>query len=101
MGKKEIRIKETDFDALGKDDAPEDLTSTMFGAFDKSTIKVAIMLFFLFIILCSDVFIDRVLASYDGLVDGRTVTEKGILTQALLISIGFIAINSLVKCGIL
>ena len=61
--------------------------------------KTSIFLLILFILLHSDVFVDRILASPDNsYVEGREVTTKGMLVQGILLSVGYILINILVDC---
>ena len=77
---------------------PDDVTS-IFEGIGFNNFKIAIFLFILFILLTSDVFIDRVLSTKDGsYTDGRNVNGKGAVAQGLLLSIGYIAINTLVSC---
>jgi len=60
-------------------------------------LKVAIFLFILFIILSSDVFVDRVLAtSCSDSVIGRQCTAKGAIIQGVLLSVGYMGIQTLV-----
>ena len=74
-------------------------TNTIVGALGMRTIKISIFLFVLFILICSDVFVDRLLSTHDNrYVIGRQCTEAGVIVQGLLLSIGFICINILVSC---
>jgi hypothetical protein len=94
-------------DSLNDDDSvdidtvesePDDITSVV-TSIGLGTFKTAIFLLLIFIILHSDVFIDRILTSSDNLyVEGREVTTKGVLVQGVLLSIGYIIINILVSC---
>lgn len=75
---------------------PDDVTSII-SVIDPRTIKTSVFLFILFILVSSDVFIDRVLSSADNAyAEGRTCTQKGTLAQGLVIAIGFIIIHTLI-----
>ena len=78
---------------------PDDITSVI-SSLGLNTFKTAILLFILFILVSSDVFIDRVLSSSDNAyVEGRSCTVKGTIVQGLIISLGFILIHALVNSG--
>lgn len=64
-------------------------------------IKNAILLFIVFILLSTDVFIDQVLARFDGAVDGMTPTSTGVLVQAIFLIIGYILIEALTTTSII
>jgi hypothetical protein len=80
-------------------DAPDDITS-IFDALGSKVIKMALLLFMLFMFICSDVFIDRVLSNKeDTYVSGRAVTRKGIMAQGLILSMMYILFHILMECG--
>jgi hypothetical protein len=68
------------------------------GAIGIKPFKIAIFLFFIFIVLSSDVFIDRMLANNPSYVEGRHVTSSGAVAQGMLLSICYIIIHVLVTC---
>ena len=75
---------------------PDDVTSIISG-FGMGTFKTAVFLFIFFILISSDVFIDRVLSSPDNsYTEGRQCTAKGTVVQGVLLSLGFILIHALV-----
>jgi hypothetical protein len=77
---------------------PDDVTSIITGL-GVGTFKTSIFLFILFILISSDVFIDRILSSPDNsYAEGRCCTTKGIVVQGILLSLGFILIHILVSC---
>ena len=79
--------------------APDDVTSIISGL-GMGTFKIAMFLFILFILISSDVFIDRVLSSPDNsYAEGRYCTAKGTVVQGILLSLGFIIIHTLVTCN--
>jgi hypothetical protein len=76
---------------------PDDVTSMITGL-GVGTIKTAVFLFILFILISSDVFIDRILSSTDNsYAEGRQCTTKGTVVQGILLSLGFIIIHTLVS----
>lgn len=77
---------------------PDDITS-IFTCMGFPAFKTSMFIFIIFIILHSDVFVDRVLATSDNsYVEGREVTTKGILVQGILMSISFILVHILMEC---
>lgn len=78
------------------DQSPDDITSIISGVGMK-TIKTSIFIFILFILISSDVFVDRVLSTPDNMyAEGRHCNAKGTMVQGVLLSIGFILINTMV-----
>jgi hypothetical protein len=91
--------KEDSEDISDDSHEPDDVTSIISGL-GMGTFKTALFLFILFILISSDVFIDRVLSSPDNLyAEGRHCTAKGTVTQGVLLSLGFILIHTLVTCN--
>ncbi len=82
-----------------KDDDVEDIgkSTTYSNIIGTQTLKISVLLFLLFILLSSDVFIDRVLSSVSTYVEGRHCTTKGMIAQGVLLSIGYIIIHTLVS----
>lgn len=77
-------------------DTPDDITSLLCPNF--STVKKSIFLFIIFILISSDVFIDRVLTTKDNkYVEGRTCTPNGVFVQGMVLVIGYILIDTLVN----
>lgn len=86
-------------DLLDDSNEPDDVTSIISGL-GMGTFKTAVFLFILFILISSDVFIDRVLSSSDNsYAEGRHCTAKGTVVQGVLLSLGFILIHTLVTCN--
>jgi hypothetical protein len=96
---KTSKKKEDSEDLHNDSHAPDDVTSIISGL-GMGTLKTAVFLFILFILISSDVFIDRVLSSPDNLyTEGRNCTAKGTVTQGVILSLGFILIHTLVTCN--
>lgn len=80
----------------------EDGTKTDFvkisgNIFGNINFKLAFFVFILGIILFSDVFIDGVLLKMNNAVDGECATTKGTMIQLLLLSLGLIVLDLLIK----
>lgn len=92
------------------DDEDEDTTSKKHDGFDifgsifgKLNIWVAILLFILFILINTPVFIDDILKKINTnfvSADGNP-TSSGIITQGIFLSIGYIILDLLVSGGVL
>ena len=64
-------------------------------------LKTSIFLFVVFILLNSDVFIDRVLSDREGkYAKGRQVTYNGLYVQSLLLVIAYVIFDMLVNHGL-
>lgn len=78
---------------------PDDVTSIISGL-GMNTFKISIFLFILFILISSDVFIDRVLSSPDNkYAEGRHCTTSGTVVQGVMLSLGYILIHVLITCN--
>lgn len=64
-------------------------------------IKNSILLFLFFILLSTDVFIDQVLAKFDGAVDGSSPTTTGVIIQAIFLVFGYILIEMVTTSSII
>ena len=64
-------------------------------------IKNSILLLLLFILLSTDVFIDQILAKFDGAVDGNSTTTTGVIIQAIFLVIGYILIETITTSSII
>lgn len=85
-------VQKNDSEIIGE---PDDLTS-MVGIIGFKPIKISIFIFIMFILINSNVFIDRILSKNKSYVEGRIVTEKGALVQGLLLSLWYLLINTLI-----
>jgi hypothetical protein len=59
--------------------------------------KIAFFLFLIGMVIFSDIFIDGVLSKFDGSVSGECTTTKGTMIQLLLLCLGYIIIDLLVR----
>lgn len=78
---------------------PDDVTSIVSGL-GMGTLKTSVFLFIIFILISSDVFIDRILSSPDNkYAEGRHCTERGTVVQGVILSLGYIFIHTLITCN--
>lgn len=80
-------------DILTKSDGPDDLGSMVVHLFGLVPWKLTIFIFICFIVLNTSVFIDHVLTSWPGAVDGRHPSERGLLIQGLILTIGVVLMS--------
>lgn len=59
--------------------------------------KISLFIFLIFVLLSSQIFIEKLESWNKSLVYERNVTENGIVIQGVLLSIGYIVINELVS----
>lgn len=59
-------------------------------------VKMSILVFILFIIITSDVFVEKVMGNDKNLIDGRNVSTRGVFIQGLIMSIMYLLIYILV-----
>lgn len=74
------------------------MTSDMLGGFN---FRILLFLYLIFIIICSDVFVDRVLTKFDGAVDMHVPTTYGTCVQGGLLVGAFVVADVLVKMEVL
>jgi len=76
--------------------SPDDITSLLCPNF--STVKKSIFLFILFILISTDVFIDRMLSTKDHkYAEAGHCTTNGTLVQGVILILGYILIDTLVE----
>jgi hypothetical protein len=68
---------------------------------DLVNVKMCLFLFMLGIILFSDVFINTILINFSDSVDGECTTTKGTIIQLMLLIVGYVIIDILIKCNVL
>lgn len=83
------------------DDPPDDLASLFMAIIKKIKFKIVILLFMAFILINTSTFIDSVLSGVDGAVDGRIPTEKGIVTQGIILMLIYIVLGLLVDADLI
>jgi hypothetical protein len=93
-------------DTSEKNDDSEDIpveiddVTSIFGAIGFDKFKISAFLFILFLLVSSDVFIDRILSDKDDTyVSGRSVTSKGTMAQSMIVALVYIVIAVLVECN--
>lgn len=103
MGKKKLNVINREEDSSSDSGDDSDTSSSkgfkkpMSYDFTKSC-KLGILIFVLFLLVMSDVFVERVMSkSSIGLVNGRTPTKKGMCAQGIVIVIAFICLDFLVS----
>lgn len=64
-------------------------------------IKNSILLFLIFILLSTDVFIDQILAKFDGATDGNSPTTTGVIIQAIFLIFGYMIIETITTTSII
>ena len=78
---------------------PDEMSSIV-SCIGSNTFKIAFLLFILFIIISSDVFVDGVLAvSGKKYTDGRYPTTQGVMAQGVILALCYILIHTLATCG--
>jgi hypothetical protein len=88
-------------DLFDKNETSDTLASMLVSP-GANVLKTAVFIFILFIILCSDVFVDKVLSSSSNtLSEGRYPNTKGTVVQGIMLSLGYISIHCLVNNGYL
>lgn len=63
--------------------------------------RTAFYLFIVFMLVCSDVFIDQILSRFGDSVDVNMPTTKGVVIQSIFMVIAYILVDSLVESSIL
>jgi len=101
-------VEEIDYEAIGeasnngknkKSKTPGDFPSLFADLFLKINWKMAFFLFLFFIILTSDIFIDKCLRKIPGSVDNMTSTNKGSVIQGVVLVIFFVIMDAIISTG--
>jgi hypothetical protein len=74
-------------------DGPDDLGGMFAHIFGLVPWKVTIFVFIAFIVLNTSTFVDHILGSWPGAVEGRYPTEKGLVIQGSLLALGVVIIS--------
>lgn len=80
-----------------EDDRPDDLGSLFLHIFNIVPKKLILFTFVIFMLLNTTVFIDKILSTWQGTVDGMNITEKGIMVQGLLLVLAMIIFSIMVE----
>ena len=101
MSDSEVIKEKNDSEGASRFGCPDDVTS-LFGAIGMKNFKVSAWLFILYILINSDVFIERILSDKNNTyADGRHATSAGVMLQGLILAVSYIIINSLVAADLI
>jgi hypothetical protein len=84
-----------------KKKTPGDFPSLFADLFMSIDWKMALFLVVIWIILSSDVFIDKVLRKFKGSVENMTPTNKGTVIQALFGALFYIILDGIMSAGLI
>jgi hypothetical protein len=96
-------VEEIDYDSVSevkkdkKSNDPGDFPSLFADLFMRINWKMAFFLFLIFIILTSDVFIDKALRKIPGSVNNMTSTNKGSVIQGVFLVLFFIIMDAVIS----
>ncbi len=76
---------------------PNDLISIAVDSVTSIPFKFLSLMFLTFILLSTDVFIGRILGSFDGAVDYLTPTSWGVCIQGMFLVFAMVIIDALIK----
>lgn len=74
-------------------DGPDDLGSMVLHLAGLVPWKSVAFIFILFLFINTTTFVDRILGSWEGAVEGRFPTEKGLMIQAVLLTLGLVVFS--------
>lgn len=92
-----------DFEPIDGDDTEEeldDIDETRGSLYNLSGIKILIMLLVTYILIQSDLFVDKFLGLFQNTSINLVPTNKGVIIQGLVLTLALIAIYSAVEYGI-
>jgi hypothetical protein len=79
-----------------------DAVGTMFvDMLSKINFKIAFFLLFAFIIISSDVFVNRILYNFGGATEGKNTTNYGAALQGMFLALGYIIMDIFVRSGVI
>jgi hypothetical protein len=85
----------------GNDERPDTMTSLFGEIAKKISWKIALFVFVLVLLIWSDVFIENIMTKFDGLVEGRMVSQKGTIVQATVLTLAVIVLSFLISVDVL
>lgn len=103
-------VEEIDYESISgtsaansnkKSKTPGDFPSLFADLFMKINWKMAFFLFIFFIILTSDIFIDKYLRKIPDSVNNMTSTNKGTVIQAVVLVLFFVIMDAIISSGIM
>lgn len=98
MTKSEFSLDSTD-DDVSEVAGRTDLIKLSGNIMSSINYKLGAFTFVLGVILLSDTFVDNVLSGIPGMVHGECTTTQGTFTQLILLIIGMLVIDLLVRAG--
>ena len=100
MSKHNETYEEIDFDKEETTNKkPDDFAGMTIGFFSMVHFKQLIIIFFLFLFVSSEVFIDKILTRIDGSTEHKNPTTKGTIIQASFLVLMFMILDILVRYG--
>lgn len=90
-----------DSDRISISKCPDELSTMLFDALSGINWKIVFMLLLIYMIISSDVFINRVLSKFKWATDGKDTTSWGTFLQGLFMAIFFIIADIAIKQKIL
>lgn len=92
--KKIDRLFEDDSDGYDSDDEKKgDLNQLFLKGMGNMNFKIAFLLFFVYIILNSEIFIDNILSKINCAVQDNQTTNRGVLVSAMFLSLAYIVLD--------
>lgn len=76
---------------------PDAIGNVFVDILSKINYKIAIFLAFIFVVLSSDVFTNRILSKFSGAVDGKHATNYGTFLQGMFLACAYIVMDALVR----
>lgn len=78
---------------------PDDLTSAFMGFFSTINYKLMLFLFLIFILITSDIFVEKILGRIDGATQHRDPTTKGTFIQGFFLVFFYMIMDLVIKLG--
>lgn len=79
---------------------PDDFMKMTVEILSEVQYKLFFLVFIIFVIINSDIFINRILGKFSHTMDGHRITSWGVVLQGTFLVLGAIAIDALVKNNI-
>jgi hypothetical protein len=77
--------------------APDDLTSVIIDIVSHIQFKLLALMLLIFILISSDIFINRALSKFKGAVDYKYPTSWGVCLQGMFLVVSMIIVDGLVR----
>lgn len=76
---------------------PDDLTSVIMDIASNVQYKLFMLIFLMFIILSTDVFVNRILSKFKGATEVKVIQSWGVMIQGLFLLISMITLDAAIK----